>query len=65
MTGFTNPPICEALATDGSEQHVVAFLIANAERGAAVIAEVKLCEVAVQVGFAAMLIDLGPLLSSI
>ena len=57
VTGFTNPPIGEALVTDGSEQHFGAFGIAHTERGAAVVTEVEFRQVAVEVSLAAMLID--------
>jgi hypothetical protein len=44
---LTNPPIGEALAADGGEQHVVALAILNTELGAAVVAEVEFGKVAV------------------
>lgn len=57
VTGFTNPPIGEALAADAGQQHVVAFGVGYTWRTAAVVAEIELGEVAMQVGFAAVLIN--------
>ena len=55
-TGLTNPPIGEALAADGGQQHVVAFGISDLERRAAVVTEIELGQIAMQVSLAAMLI---------
>lgn len=54
-TGLTNPPIGQALATDGNEQQFVALVILDADSRAAVVVGVELGKVAVQVRFAAML----------
>ena len=55
--GFTNPPISKALAFYHGEQLVVTLGISDLERGATVVAEIELGKVAVQMRFAAMLID--------
>ena len=57
MTGFTNPPIGEALAARASEQVIGALGIFDAKGRATVVAEIELRKVAVQVGFAAMLVS--------
>jgi hypothetical protein len=57
VTGFTNPPIGQALAANGFKQHVGAFTVGNLESRAAVITEIELCQIAVQVSFIAMLIN--------
>lgn len=54
MTGFTNPPIGKALAFDHREQLVVALGIGDLERGAAIVTEIELGKVAVQVSLATM-----------
>jgi hypothetical protein len=59
VRGFTNSPIGEALAASGSEQRIVTGAIVKAELGAAVVTEIELSEVAVKMGFAAMLMDAG------
>ena len=46
---FVNPPIGQALASDFLEQHVGARHIAIAHRGAVVVAEIKLGDVALKV----------------
>ena len=56
-TGFTNPPIGQTLPADGGQQHVVAFGISDLERRAAVVTEIELGKVAMQVSLAAMLVD--------
>ena len=52
-SGYTNPPIGEALATSGSEQQGVAGVVVKAELGAAVVPKTDLGEVAVKMSFAA------------
>ena len=48
---FVSPPIGQALAGDALERSRGALLIVNAERGAVVVAEVKLAAIALQVRF--------------
>ena len=50
-TAFTNPPIGQTLAANGRKQLVVALGVADLERSAAVIAEVKFRQVAKPMGF--------------
>jgi hypothetical protein len=56
VTGFTNPPIGKALAFDHGEQLVVAFGVGHLESRAAIVTEIELGKVTVQMGLAAMLI---------
>ena len=57
--GFTNPPIGEALALDALHGVIGAHGVGVAKRGATVVAEIKLRQIAVKVGFAAVLVDAG------
>src|SRR5690606_15819992 len=57
VTGFTNPQIGEALASDHGKQLIVTLGIADLERGTAIVSEIELGKVAVQMGSAAMLVD--------
>lgn len=57
VIGFTNPPIGKALAFNLGKQLVVALVVGDLERCAAIVTEIELGKVAVQVRFAAMLID--------
>ena len=57
VTGFTNPPIGEALAFDAFHKLLHAHSVGEAKGGAAIVAEIEFGKVTVQVGFAAMLID--------
>ena len=57
VLGLTNPPIGEALAFDATGDVGDTFGVVPAECRAAIIAEVKLGNVAVQMGLTAMLID--------
>ncbi len=60
VTGFTNPPIGEALVASVAQQVFGAFCIRYLEWAAAVVAEIELGKVAVKVSFAAMLLDADP-----
>ena len=56
-SGPANPPIGEALAFDAAQSAIRALGIVHAKAGTVRIAEVELGKVAVQMFFAAMLID--------
>ena len=53
---WSRPPIGKTLAGDALEGFVGAVLIVNAKRNAIRIAEIELCEVAMQVLFLAVLV---------
>jgi hypothetical protein len=55
--GIDRFAIGEPLADDTTDQPVGAFLIADPKTNAGVVAEIELCEVAVQMRLAAMLVD--------
>lgn len=57
VIGFTNPPIGKALVASSGKKLFRAFGIRNLQCGATIVAEVESREVAVKMGFAAMLID--------
>jgi hypothetical protein len=57
MIGFTNPPISEALVAGHAKQILDAFGIHHLERRAAIVTKIELGKVAMQMHFAAMLID--------
>lgn len=57
MTGFTNPPIGKALVASHAKQIFGAFCIRDFQSGAAIVTEIELGKVAVQMSLAAMLID--------
>jgi len=54
--GFINPPIGQAVACDHFEKRAVALLIRKTQLSKAIVAEVELGEVALQIGFPAMLV---------
>lgn len=60
VTGFTNPPIGQALVASIAQQVGRAFCIANTERSAAVVAEIEFCEMAAQVSLTATLVAPAP-----
>jgi len=57
VTGFTNPPISQTLTFDHGKQLVVALGVGDAKSGAAIVAEIEFRQVAVKMGFTAMLVD--------
>lgn len=57
VSGFTNPPIGQALAFDALEGVVAAGDVVDPACAAAVVAEIELDEIAVQMLLGAVLID--------
>lgn len=57
VTGFTNPPIGQTLVASLTKKIFGTFCIADLESSAAVMTEIELGKIAVQVSFAAMLVD--------
>lgn len=57
VTGFANPPIGQTLVSSLTKNIFGAFCIANLERCAAVMTEIEISRIAVQVSFAAMPAD--------
>jgi hypothetical protein len=56
VIAFTNPPICQSLAFNHCKQLVVAFAVCDFQRCAAIVAEIELGKIAMQMRFAAMLV---------
>lgn len=56
ISGDVRPSIGEALSGDVGSQFFGAILVADAERYAVVVAEIELCEIAVQVLLGTMLV---------
>jgi hypothetical protein len=57
VTGFTNPPIGQTLVASLTEKIFGAFCVADLESRTAIMTEIELSKLAVQVSFAAMLVD--------
>lgn len=54
---LTSPPIGQPLAYRATDRAIGALAVVNPELGAVAVAEIELCQIAVQVLLGAMLVD--------